>query len=405
MVGCGVIFKYHVAAIAALPAPRRIRVAVVVEPDPAARAAALLHVQAALSGAGHAGDGTGRAPAVAAFASLGEALAADPLGELFDAVDIMVPSLGTLHERVATQALRAGRHVLLEKPIAVTIASGERILAAHEEAREAAGGSGGGPVLMVAENSQYWHEVVAARRAVEAGRIGRVVAARAKFWESAHPSLNEWAAAGCYAEGAAQCVGPEGFVFDGGLHFLRPLRMLLGEAVRVCAVAGHAVPAMRGPSITNALITFTSGVTAVFEAILAPGAISEQPFFVVQGSEGEIVIDGFAGGARMYTVAEGRLRETDLNEGVPPGDPRVGWDTGYAGEMADFAAAILDGTAPAASARDALADLRLMLAVMQAAESGSWVSVADVAPDTDMEALLPRLYGAGAAAPQPGGSV
>eukprot|EP01045_Picozoa_sp_COSAG04_P011540 COSAG04_NODE_744_length_10648_cov_52.358233_12_plen_51_part_00 len=43
---------------------------------------------------------------------------------------------------------------------------------------------------------------------------------------------------------------------------------------------------------------FSSGKGAIFESILAPTAISEQPFFSIQGSKGEIVIDGFGGGAR-----------------------------------------------------------------------------------------------------------
>ena len=45
---------------------------------------------------------------------------ADPEGTLFEAVDIMVPNVGNLHEQVARLAQDAGRHVLLEKPISAT---------------------------------------------------------------------------------------------------------------------------------------------------------------------------------------------------------------------------------------------------------------------------------------------
>ena len=55
-------------------------------------------------------------------------------------------------------------------------------------------------------------------------------AAKAKCWESAHPALNEWAADGSYDAGSFIADAAEGFVFDSGLHWLRPLRMFLGKA-------------------------------------------------------------------------------------------------------------------------------------------------------------------------------
>ena len=66
------------------------------------------------------------------FASLPEALAADPDGTLFSAVDVMVPNWetpaeGDLHEHVAMMVLKAGRHLLLEKPISVTVEAGQRL--------------------------------------------------------------------------------------------------------------------------------------------------------------------------------------------------------------------------------------------------------------------------------------
>ena len=55
-------------------------------------------------------------------------------------------------------------------------------------------------------------------------------ACKAKCWESAHPALNEWAADGSYDAGSFIADAAEGFVFDSGLHWLRPLRMFLGKA-------------------------------------------------------------------------------------------------------------------------------------------------------------------------------
>ena len=86
---------------------------------------------------------------------------------------------------------------------------------------------------MVAENAQYWREVVEAKRLIDSGALGEVLAVRAKFWESADPALCEWAADGSYNPGSFICEAAEGYVFDGGLHWLRPLRMFLGKALEL----------------------------------------------------------------------------------------------------------------------------------------------------------------------------
>jgi len=367
-VGCGVISAHHLDAIAALPSPRRIDVTVVIDPNPERRSAAADAVVAKLS-----------SPRPLGFATLKEASEAvsESGNRLFEAVDIMVPSIGALHEDVAVEALRLDVHVILEKPISNCVASAERILEAHKALAP-------NKVLMCAENSQYWREVVKAQELIASGAIGQVLCARAKYWESAHPALNEWAADGSYEPGAYVCEGAEGFVFDGGLHWLRPLRMLVGEVSQVVASCNKTIPHMKGPGLTQALLKFESGASGVFESVLAPGAISDQPFFQIQGSTGEIVIDGFEGGARMFTIEAGVMVCTDLNEGF---DGQIGWDTGYVGEMKDFASAVLEGTQPAASAHEAICDLKTMMAIMKSAKSGTWEAVQNVEPDVSMDTL------------------
>src|SRR5687767_7463472 len=123
LVGCGAIAEWHHDAIDRRAS--RTRVTAAVDPD-RPRAEAL----AARSGA-------------AVFTSLDEALAADA----FDAALVMVPH--HLHEEVATDVLDAGRHLLLEKPIAHTVESAERLLAVASSVDV---------VFQVAENAQFWPE-------------------------------------------------------------------------------------------------------------------------------------------------------------------------------------------------------------------------------------------------------
>lgn len=354
MVGCGNISAYHVDAIAAAKAPRRVAITCLVDPD-ASRTAALSKLIVEKLG--------GEPPRI--FSSLEEALAADPEGTLFAACDVMVPSwetaeLGDLHEYIGSQVLQASRHLMLEKPIAVSSAAGERLIALHQEYCPE-------KVFMVAENAQYWPEIVETAKLLADGAIGEILGARAKFWESA---MGEWAVD--YLPGSWRCdeskLPAASFTFDGGTHWIRPLRMWFGEVDSVVGMMGSSVPHMAGPSMSQHVFKFTSGKVAGFESMLAPKAISDQPFFQIQGSEGEIVIDGFGGGARLYTA-------DDSDQVVCKEFCHEGWNAGYEREYVDFVRAALDGKALAAGPDSALRDLKVTEAMVQSDAAASWIAV------------------------------
>lgn len=89
-----------------------------------------------------------------------EELFADPN---LDAVDLCVPTY--LHAPLARKALEAGKHVLVEKPMALTAAECEAMAAAAKRA---------GRVLMTAQVIRFWPDYVAARRIVRSGELGPV---------------------------------------------------------------------------------------------------------------------------------------------------------------------------------------------------------------------------------------
>ena len=88
----------------------------------------------------------------------------------FAAVDIMLPHY--LHEEAAVLAFRAGKHVVLEKPMAPTLESCERIMVAAREAST---------VFMVAEQSQYWPDALKVQQLIQEKAVGEIITARAFF--------------------------------------------------------------------------------------------------------------------------------------------------------------------------------------------------------------------------------
>ena len=167
--GCGQISHAHLAGIQAL-CGEVLEVSVVID-SVVARATELAALVV---------GGGGRAPLV--FSSLDEALAAEDVAALedsadlpfFDAVDVMLPH--QLHLPVTRLCLERRKHVLLEKPLAPTLAEAEEILRLAEAAAER-----DGTVLMVAENSQYWPEVQRGVELIESGAIGEILSAKASF--------------------------------------------------------------------------------------------------------------------------------------------------------------------------------------------------------------------------------
>jgi predicted dehydrogenase len=99
--------------------------------------------------------------------------------ESLDAVVICTPN--RFHEEQAIAALEAGRHVFVERPIALTAAGAARVLAAAEAS---------GKVLVVGMPHRYRPEVVALRDFVAGGELGDLYAARASWMTRPTPGIH-----------------------------------------------------------------------------------------------------------------------------------------------------------------------------------------------------------------------
>ena len=171
-----------------------------------------------------------------------EATIADPEVE---AVDICLPT--PLHRTTAELAFARGKHVFVEKPLALTLEDGEAIV------RAAAGGS----TLMVGLVLRFWPEYVELHRRVRAGELGRLFALAAS--RLSPPA--DWA--GWYAD-VSQSGGP---LVDLMVHDFDQANWLLGEPRSVFArAAASADPAY--PDHVAALVEY-DGAEAVVEGSMA----------------------------------------------------------------------------------------------------------------------------------------
>ena len=254
-----------------------------------------------------AADETGAPP----FTSLDDALESGAV----QAVDLMLPH--DRHEEVAIHCLESGVHVLLEKPMAPTVDACERILAAAGRASS---------VFMVAENAQYWPEVLIANELIEDGAIGDLVTAQVHLFMPPMPMY--YGGADPWRFDQKRMGG--GVSIDTGSHYIRPLRMWLGEIDEVVAAMEHPYEPMQGESLARALFRFVSGQVVSFDLMLTEAAVGPQEIFRITGSTGEILI-----GSRVRLVNAASRKPVPVREDVPQG-----YMHSYAGQFRDFASAV-----------------------------------------------------------------
>jgi len=270
-------------------------------------------------------------------------------------VDLMLPH--DLHESIAIAAFQAGKHVLLEKPMATTLDACERIMAAARKA---------GTVFMLAENAQYWPEVVKAAELIEQGAIGDLITARgavnaplvraSPFYAGERPWRFDREITG------------GGITLDVGSHWIRALRMCLGEIDEVIAALDHPSEEMEGESLVRALFRFRSGKIASFEAAMISDAVlGPDVLFRITGSEGEIVVESAMGGRLV-------LYDANHRRGHQVQEPQ-GYMKSYGPELLDFSQAVLDQQPLAAGPEQALGELRTALAMYRSVESKRWEKV------------------------------
>ncbi len=263
-----------------------------------------------------------------------------------EAVLVAVPIIE--NARIILDALRSGKHVLAEKPIAATA----------EQAREVvrAGAGCGDRILEIGENFRYRADILEAARIVREGRIGEVFAFQVHVqFDFDDEKRQVWT-------GRSWRRQPEhagGFLLDSGVHSVCGVREILGEIVQVYAQTLDRHPTIGGPD------------TLLMQLTLAGGAIGHYFSTYTARDDHETVFDLVAFGSRgTLRLTEGKViwnRERGTDQRVhEPED----YDRGYPGQWANFYGAIRRGEAVISTAHKALVDLLVIDAALRSAAGG-----------------------------------
>lgn len=296
-----------------------------------------------------------------------------------DIVDICAP--GQMHADIATAALQAGKHVLVEKPLANSLREGEAMASAALAAQQQ------GVRSMVGFNYRRVPALRLARDLIASGRIGQVRQMRVNYlqdWLVDEHAPMSWR---LRRESAGS-----GVLGDLGSHAVDQVRALLGEEIRSAAGKLHTfVPQRPGNSgledvtvddaIWAHLVTDSGAVVSLEASRMATGRKNALQI-EVYGSRGSLAFDlerlneltvydatddPITAGPRQVLVTE---EEHPYLSAWWPAGHILGWDHTFTSQAADFLTAIAAGENPTASFADGLATQRVLAAIEDSSQHG-----------------------------------
>ena len=315
-----------------------------------------------------------------------------------DLIDVCTP--GDTHAEIAIAALRAGKHVLCEKPLANSVAEAQAMADAADLA------AANGIRAMVGFTYRRVPAVALARRLVEQGRLGDIRHVRAQYlqdWLTDPQSPMTWrldkdkAGSGALGDiGAhivdlAQHITGEHIVNVNGLleTFVRerPLSagssasLLGGDAV---SGSGHGTGRVTVDDATTFLARFTGGAVGVFEATRFATGRKNAIRLEINGSRGSLAFDfedmnvlefydadepAETAGFRRILVTE---PEHPYGGSWWPAGHGLGYEHGFTHQVVDLVGALGRGDQPLPSFREGLQVQCVLAAVERSAELGAW---------------------------------
>jgi predicted dehydrogenase len=274
---------------------------------------------------------------------------ADAYAEDVDAVGVCLPS--ALHAEAAIEALRAGKHVIVEKPVDITLDAADRLI----EAQRATG-----LTASVISQRRFQPPVAQIRTAIDDGTLGRVtsgIAESAFFRPQSYYDGDDWR--------GTLAIDGGGALMNQGIHALDLLVWMLGRPVRVSAQTGRlAHEGIEVEDLAAATIQFESGAIGLLLASTA--AYPGRPVrLTVHGDRGTAILDD-------DSLAYFSAAEADRPE-APGLDGPAGWgevELAHLAQYRDFIAAVRAGRPPAVTLEAGRRSLATVLAVYESARSG-----------------------------------
>ena len=264
------------------------------------------------------------------------------------------------HARNTLQLAKYRKHIVVEKPMALTLDDAEAMIDACDAANVK---------LFVVKQNRHNRPVQLARRALEQGRFGRIVMGTVRVrWCRTQAYYDQDAWRGTWA-------------MDGGVfanqasHHIDLLEWFLGEPISVFAKARTALVDIEAEDTGVAVITFKSGAIGVVEATTATRPKDLEGSFSLLGEKGAVEIGGFAvNEMKHWQFADQRPEDADA---LPLGreQPPDVYGFGHRAYLRHVVESISSGSRALVDGLEGRKSLELISAIYESIETGREVAL------------------------------
>ena len=274
-----------------------------------------------------------------------------------DVLDIVVPS--GAHAELGIAGAKAGKHVIVEKPIDVTLEKADALIETCKE---------NGVTLAVISQYRFMDPVQKVYEYVRSKKLGDLIQGDAFIkWYRSH----EYYASGAW-RGTWALDGGGPFI-NQGIHFIDLLISVMGPVKNVYAKTRNVLhPEIEVEDIGVALVEFENGASGVIEASTAiyPGLPAR---LEVHGTRGTMVVEGEKL-AFMHVEGEEPYKAGDV-KAAGAADPMSIDVTPFVREFRDIISAIEEGREPIVSGVEARRSLALILAIYESSRTSKIVEL------------------------------
>jgi UDP-N-acetyl-2-amino-2-deoxyglucuronate dehydrogenase len=267
-----------------------------------------------------------------------------------DAVIICTPS--GLHPEEAVAAARAGKHVITEKPMAITLEGADRMIRACREA---------GVTLSVIFQYRFNRDALRLKRAIEAGLLGRPVLGNAfVHWhrtQAYYDERNGWRGTWALDGGGA--------LMNQSIHAIDLLQWFLGPIDDLCAYTQTLTHSIEAEDTATAALRFSSGALGTIQGTTC--AHRDWPLKIeIRGTEGSATLEGPRLTLWQPSREEDLLSPQEL-EVLPEPREDEPLGTAHKRQLRQIFAALREGREPPVPGEEARKAVEIVLDIYRAA--------------------------------------
>lgn len=276
-----------------------------------------------------------------------------------DAVSICTPS--GMHAQMAIDAMQSGKHVIVEKPMAMNLRDADRMIATAESC---------GVKLCVILQNRYNPPMQDLRRVVDEGKLGRLLLGNAtvRWYRPQEYYEDGWHGTWAMDGGA---------LMNQSIHHIDALQWLMGDVASVSAYTATLAHKMQAEDIGVVALRFKSGALGTIEGSTVTYPENLEGSVAIFGERGSVKVGGTALNRTVIWKIAGEVeheRELLTRDQVDP--PSV-YGTSHKFVIADMLTALRENRAPRTNGAEARKSVALVLAIYESARLGKPLQMTD----------------------------